>query len=158
MDDVNDIEIKKLRNQAISYALKRGLSFEEAEDMAQIYLLKQCIKKNKQRFDQCFIDFIRKKRGDSRCQYKKEGSPQLDLTFNSNDPLLPDEVIIKKQHTKNILKLLNTRQKKVIFYILKYRGQEFAARKLGVTSNRINQILREIRDIIKLHDQTPPFF
>lgn len=157
MDDVNDRKIKKLRNQAISYGLKRGLSFEEAEDMAQIFLLKQCIKKTRQRFDQCFIDFIRKKLGDSRCQYKKEGSPQLDLTFNANDPLLPDEIIIKKEHTKNILKLLNTRQKKVIFYILKYRGQEFAARKLGVTSNRINQILREIREIIKSHDATLPF-
>lgn len=135
-----EAEIKKHLNFAKSYGRKMGLSWEQAEDLAQRYVIKKFIDKTGQRIEQAYVDFMRSEYGDLRTEvgkvksYARLNSAELETAPGNILELQgPDPDV-------HLTKVLSSRE----FFIYIMFRQGFTGRQigdmLGLSNGRIFQI------------------
>lgn len=146
--DYNEEAIKKDRLEALRYGLKRKLSLEDSEDLAQRFIIARHIRKSNQLIEYAYIDFIRDKRGDLRrkCDiYRKDPSLLANSLIEPQKQEDPLEVYERRSTCLKNLKQLTARERRVIRLLLKKRSRKGVAEVLGVTPDRISQIIIAIK-------------
>lgn len=135
-----EAEIKKHLNFAKSYGRKMGLSREQAEDLAQRYVIKKFIDKTGQRIEQAYVDFMRSEYGDTRTEVGKVKS-HARLSYAELETAPGNVLELQESDTDlHLTRVLSSRE--FFIFIMFRRG--FTGRQigdmLGLSNGRIFQI------------------
>jgi hypothetical protein len=136
------------RKEALRYALKRGMSWEDSEDIAQSFIFKRHVLGSRQRLDHCLIDWLRENRGDTRRlshRYRKQPALLINSMLHP-DTLEPmEDMVDRKARTKACLEALTGKERRVLSMLLGNMSRKDIGHKLGVCPDRISQILTGIK-------------
>lgn len=150
-----DEDIRRSLRFARSFGLKRRLSDEQAEDLAQQYVIAKYVKKTGQNIEQAYVDFLRVEFGDQRtisgaCKSKaRRYSKDIDGDVErGTDPFRKydrySERCYTNENRERRLKLLTCREEYIVRQLNKSVNLTQIAKSLGITQGRVSQI----KDII----------
>lgn len=137
----NDQPIKKSHSFALAYGVRRGLSIEDAEDLAQNYVMKKYVLKKAQRLAHCYVDFMRKVKGDPRkaCWHSRPYA-----SFDREMIVCPAYIAELLMCRRANMAQLTVWQKYCVWQIVLH-GQMEASRRTGIKQNRLAGVLRRLR-------------
>lgn len=157
MHDDNRI-IKETMLSARKYAKAKNLNYEQGEDFVQSFVIARHVRKSKQSLEQAMIDFMRKEFGDTRMQAgavrakSRKDTCQYELNNLTTTKYTPSEseAGIAIFEIRSRIDRLNIRQKLILRRLVQQKKQKDIAKILGVTKGRINQIAKQLKNILKI--------
>lgn len=141
---MSDAEIKKHLKLAIQYGMKKRLNHEQAEDLAQRYVLKKFVDKKNQTLEQAYIDFTRSEFGDYRCKSGEMKSASRRKYADLDDYGLVSFDELEERDMKARLRRLTALLTPREFFIYTMFEEGFTGQQigdmLGLSNGRIFQI------------------
>ena len=141
---MDKLTYKKLFSQAIAYALKRGNSWEQAEDFAQRFILARYVVRNDQKINEAYIDYLRHEYGNLRHSGLKNKSIKNTYELNEDiigDSLDTDLIFLKIEAQRKLT------GKEIKILAMRLKGEKLIdiAKHLGLTMGRIHQKIEQIK-------------
>lgn len=163
MTDENK-DIRLALKRAMAYGKKRGLSTEQAEDLAQRWVITRFVNRSNQTLQQAYIDFLRIEFGDQRTfagalksmsKRSGEGDTGRGLEERAASPgenhRYADRYDRGNKRRKQ-LKLLNAKEAWIVEQIRLGFSTKEIGKFLGVSESRISQMKATITDKMAIVD------
>lgn len=125
---------------------------EDAEDIAQNFLIKNYLLNKDQQLKYSATDHMRSFYGSFRTwntQANLDEQIKNNLDLLSNEQQSPEDILLQKQVTAINLKALSKRQRQIIFFVLAIHSGKKAAEKLGVSASYISQEYAKMKQRLK---------
>lgn len=154
-------QIKNAILFARNFGQKRGLSFEQSEDLAQRWVIKKYVERTGQTLEQAYVDFLRFEFGDTRNNsgaiksearrtYKDIDRGFETRTYSHGDFDRFSRGFDRSNKRRKQLKLISLKESFVLSELSKGKSITDIANRLGVTDARISQIKKQIADKMRI--------
>lgn len=152
---------------ARNFGQKRGLSFEQSEDLAQRWVIKKFVERTGQTIEQAYIDFLRFEFGDTRTTggvIKSEARrtyKDIDTGFERRTDSHGDFDRFsirydRRNKRKRQLKLISSKEYFILHQLARGKSIAEIADRFGVTNGRISQIKKQIADKMQIVEIQKP--